>query len=187
MTTRRRKTAWSSAPTERIRATKVSHACEVDANNSFVRHRPTKALRDVGPFHFQTSTEVDVPLVTIKPKTKEIENMLAGHMTWLRPSITKVIVSFGVPESDVQVNLDFCTTRDPDPKAPSFVLFADTCPDEKLEKRADELRAKLAQKLDELGLTHHQGAEVWLRFLPGSWCCIKDGILVDEFLHNTTE
>lgn len=129
-----------------------------------------------------------MPVVTIQPKNKETEEHLAARMDEIRREVKKAICDVsGFPPNDVLVSLANCTMRDADPAAVNFILFADTCTHWELENRADELRDKIAKTLADLGLTGGSGAEVWLRFLPGSWCWVKNRNIEDSVSHIRTE
>lgn len=122
-----------------------------------------------------------MPVVKISPKDEQTEDMLADIMAALRPELKEVICRIAeTTESDVIIDLMKCAIRDADPVAVPFVLYADTCPNEKLEPRADEMRNEIAKVLAFHGLSVGTGTEVWFRFLAGSWGLIKDGVIRDE-------
>ena len=124
-----------------------------------------------------------MPLVRIVPKNETIQRVLAGKMGEIRPSLKSVICTIsGFPEHDVIVSLVRPETVDPDPYEADFVVFADTCPHEGLEANANQLCTQMAQKLIDLGFTY-LSFEVWLRFLPGPWCLVGDGKILDTVSH----
>jgi hypothetical protein len=94
-------------------------------------------------------------------------------MAQLRPRIEALVVErLDVPLSDVIVNLLSCPYLNPDPKAADLVLYLETSPGETIETQAPALCHALARLLAEFELTADPGAEVWVRFVSGSWCLI---------------
>ena len=125
-----------------------------------------------------------MPLVSIVPLTKEIEDVLADRIGELRNRIKNTICHIsGFPRDDVIVNLMHCPYRNADPASVDFILYADTCPHEELEAKANKLCAAIGMVLADMGLTSGQGAEVWPRFLPGPWCLVKGRQIVDRVSH----
>lgn len=125
-----------------------------------------------------------MPLVSIVPTTKLVEEVLADRIGELRGRIKDTICNIsGFPRNDVIVNLLHCPYRNADPDSTNLILYADTCPHEELEIKANELCAMTGMVLADMGFTHGQGAEVWPRFLPGPWCLVKGREIVDRVGH----
>lgn len=128
--------------------------------------------------------EGEMPLVHLAPKTPEVEEVLAGRMSEIRLRLKGVIHQIsGFPENDIIVELHNCIVRNPDPDGADVVVHADTCPEKDLEAHANELREEMARVFIELGLLAHLWIEIWLKFLPGPWCLIKDREIVDRVGH----
>jgi hypothetical protein len=124
-----------------------------------------------------------MPLVNIVPKDRTVQVRLAQRMVEIRSGLKAVICGIsGFPESDVFVRLTLPNAVDPDPLEVDFVVYADTCPHEGLEAKANELCIKMAQALIKFGLTDMR-FEVWPRFLPGPWALVENGAIVDTVSH----
>jgi len=124
-----------------------------------------------------------MPLISIGPKNTEVQDALSAKMTMIRPALKRVVFNVcGFPENDVIVNLLHSDIVDADNFAADFVVFADTCPHKVLEARANELRTDIANILIDLGFTDSV-FEVWLRFLPGPWCLVVHGRIIDTVDH----
>jgi hypothetical protein len=125
-----------------------------------------------------------MPIINLVPTTYEVEFRLNDLIGTVRDRLKSVICLISdYPIIDVLVNLLYCPYRNADPNSADLIVYAETCPDEKLEARADELRDAVARVLNELGFTTGQGTEVWPRFIPGSWCLIKNDTIVDSVSH----
>lgn len=125
-----------------------------------------------------------MPVVTIFPKSREIEDNLEGLMIGLRPVIKGTICRIsGFPEHEVIVGLSICLMRDADPIAADIELEVKTCPHEELEARSDELCDALAQLFIANGLSVNRLGEAWVQFRQGSWCQFKDGQITDRVSH----
>lgn len=125
-----------------------------------------------------------MPVCTLVPTTVEAETRISMMTEELRSSLKKVICnSSGFPEYDVLIHFARCPYLDADPLAVDIVLYADTCPHEELEVKANSLRDLLAQVLINMGFTVGTGAEVWFRFLPGAWAFAKGGKILDIVDH----
>ena len=124
-------------------------------------------------------------IVTFAPKNSSVEHVLYVSFREIRTLFKVTVCDISeVPYTDVIVNLNKCDIIDADPAAADFIVFLDTCPDEKLEAKADLLCNEVAKLLISMGLTANCTVEVWPRFLPGSWCLIKDRHIVDVVKHS---
>lgn len=129
-----------------------------------------------------------MPLVSVIPNFPRVEDELTQGWDKVGPDIKRAILEItGFPENDVLVNLLHCPFVFADEFSTDITLIAATCPNEKLELRADELCEQVAGVLVDLGYSSGMGTEVWLQFLPGSWCLVKDGKTVDTVPHRITE
>lgn len=125
-----------------------------------------------------------MPLIGIHPVSDAVEDELAKVMTDIRSQVKEVVMGIsGFPEHDVIVTLHRCTVRDADPHGSEIMVFLDTNPNEELEAVANKLRNAVAKVLIDLGLTKDRNVEVWPRFLPGSWCLVTNGEIVDSVDH----
>lgn len=125
-----------------------------------------------------------MPLVSIIPTSESVEEALAEKIDQVRKELKEAICHIsGFPEDDVLINLLSCPMRNADPASADMVVYADTCPHEELEARADELRNAIAGTIAMLGFSDGNGAEIWPRFLPGPWCLVKHGAIVDKVSH----
>jgi len=123
-----------------------------------------------------------MPIVNVVPVTETVEDVLAGRMGEIRALVKAAVCkASGFPEDDVLVNLMQCPYRSVDPASASFVVYADTCPHEDLELKADDLCRTVARVL--AGMFQQGSFEVWPRFLPGPWCLVRDGEIVDFVSH----
>lgn len=124
-----------------------------------------------------------MPNVHIDPATEEAHAMLAARMMKTRPRLKATIARIsGFPTNDILVSLSYCPFSDADQDCARFVVVVDTCPHEELEVKSNELRDAIVQDLVELQLTDGD-AEVWVRFLPGPWCLVRHGAIVDSVSH----
>ena len=125
-----------------------------------------------------------MPIVNIVPKSKKVEDALAEKMPELRERVKGAICKIsGFPYGDVIVSLCFCPYRNVDPAAADLVLYADICPHDQLEVESNVLCSTVAFILAELGFSSGRGAEVWNRYLPGPWCLVINGEIVDSVSH----
>ena len=126
-----------------------------------------------------------MPLIGICPSSDAVEEELAGLMSLIRPAIKDVVMAYsGFPEDDVLVTLRKCDVRDKDPFEPAFAVHIDTCPNEELEAVSDEMLETVANALIDLGITKDRSIEIWPKFLPGPWCMVTNGEIVDTVKHN---
>ncbi len=129
-----------------------------------------------------------MPIVTFAPKNSRVEHMLSVSFREIRSRVKKTVCEISEhPPTDVIVNLNKCDILDADPDASDFIVFLDTCPDEDLEAKANFLCSEVAKLLIDMGITGNRTVEVWPRFLPGSWCLIKDRHIVDVVNHSRTK
>lgn len=129
-----------------------------------------------------------MPLIGIYPRTSETEDALAAGIALIRDRITAVVTRiWDVPDHDVIVTLHTCTVRDPDPRGSEIVVLLDTNPNFSMEQRANDLRDAVAMVFRDLDLIGEgENLEVWVRFLPGSWCLFTSsihGIFMDRVDH----
>ncbi|HSX39058.1 MAG TPA: hypothetical protein VLI92_00470 [Candidatus Saccharimonadales bacterium] len=124
-----------------------------------------------------------MPLINIEPKDLSVQQDLQARMQELRVGLKLVACRIsGFESTDILVNL-LHPVVDADPHSADFVIYADTCPHEGLEARANELCEALALVAVELGF---KSFEVWPRFLPGPWCLVQNGVIVDRVSHPRT-
>ncbi len=127
-----------------------------------------------------------MPLVNIVPKDETAQDILNGKMDDIRYSLKAVICGIsGFPENDVIVRLVRPDAVNSDPYEADFVVYADTCPNEGLEARANDLCIEVAQALITIGLKDMK-FEVWPRFLPGPWALVENGAIVDVVTYPRT-
>lgn len=125
-----------------------------------------------------------MPLIGIHPKTEQLENWAGSKIEEVRERIkTCVHLISGFPTTDVIVSLHKCDVRNSDPDGADFTIYIDTNPNEELEKNADALRNAIAAVIINAGFATKRDVEVWPRFLPGSWCLIRDNKIVDTVDH----
>lgn len=127
-----------------------------------------------------------MPLIDIKPKDQATEDMLAALMPQLRAHLKMYVGNVAhTPKEDVIVTLYRCEVRDADPDAADFVIYADTNPGEQIEEAAEAILATIVGTLTMYAsLVAHRRIEIWPRFLPGPWCLLDDGKIVDEVKHS---
>ncbi|HLD51446.1 hypothetical protein A3K34_04805 [candidate division WWE3 bacterium RIFOXYC1_FULL_40_10] len=126
-----------------------------------------------------------MPIISIQPKTREIENELDKQLSVIRAEIKEAVqLVWKLPPHDIIVNLDQCTIRNADPAGSAFVVFIDTNPNETLETSSGMLRDTIARVFTELGLTAGRNVEIWPRFLPGPWVLIFNGKVEDSVDHH---
>lgn len=136
--------------------------------------------------------EIAMPLIGIHPKTDALENWADSVMKKTRQALKDTMHQIsGFHTSDVIITLHKCDVKNPDPNGADFVVFIDTNPNEKLEAVADKLCSDIATVLINMGFASKRDVEVWPRFLPGSWCLVRDNrvyetVSHDEFLKRLT-
>lgn len=107
-----------------------------------------------------------MPLISLVPRSKEIEQKLSGSMERIRKALKHIIsITWGIPQNDVLINLIKCPYKDADSDMADAVLYLETSPDKKLIRKADILRKEIKEVLRRDLATF----EVWVRFIPGSW------------------
>lgn len=124
-----------------------------------------------------------MPLVTILPNFSTVEDKLAMHRKEVHDTVKARIMEItGYNADDVLVNIARCPWILADPLSTDITLTAATCPGA-LESDANELCEAIAKTLAQMGFSANNGSEVWVQFLPGSWCLISGGQLVDTVPH----
>jgi hypothetical protein len=85
-----------------------------------------------------------------------------------------------VPWEDIVINIQKSPIMWKDETTADVYIWVETNPGE-LETRADELRDALARLWSRLFTAKDYTAEVWVRFVPGSWCMVdSEGVVVDS-------
>jgi len=113
-----------------------------------------------------------MPIVTLTPNTLVAEAFLRAAGKSLRKSFRRdVLRTWEVPDEDVLVRINRCTTLVRDPNSASVDIWVEMNPDPNLEVLADKLRDVLAKTW--VHTMSGISAEIWIRFIPGSWCGVN--------------
>lgn len=126
-----------------------------------------------------------MPLITLDPKTRSIEDRLDQMMHEIRREIVVAVQKvWDLSVHDIIVDLLVCTKRNPDSVCSDLVLILRTNPNKELEATANKLRDELMVTLTTLGLDVDLSVEVWLQFIPGPWILVINDIKQDSVDHN---
>ena len=126
-----------------------------------------------------------MPLVTFCPKNSEIESDLISKMEHLRAVVKTALWNvWEIPVHDAVVNLHKSAFAvEPDEYTADLVVLLETTPNRNLEKRADLLRNTLARALIANSDLYNLSIEIWIRFIPGSWCLVEEGEIKESVEH----
>ena len=132
-----------------------------------------------------------MPIATVRPNTAAADAVVRAHTPALRSQFKQAINTvWEAPFSDLLVNFERFDGGDHDPNAAAADVWVEDTPDAQHEKKADELRSELAAIWNTI-TNGEADAEVWIRFIPGSWCHIcADGMVnnkADMHAHPTVK
>lgn len=126
-----------------------------------------------------------MPIVSICPRDQRVANLLMEEIPTLRPAIRVIINKIGnVPLHDIIVNLKNPDNLNYDAFGACIVVYIETTPDKNLESCANDIRDAIIKLFIDRGFAGSgKSVEVWMRFIPGSWCIAGDGQVQDKVDH----
>lgn len=111
-----------------------------------------------------------MPIVSIVPTSKKIECDLLKNLKTIRDNLKGIIsYEWKIDREDIMVNLITCPYTEPDKDMTDVIIYIETTADDILKSLADRLKKRLARSIS----PYVNSAEIWIRFMTGSWCMIK--------------